>query len=197
MQKLVDEAITQERAKIPVVVVPEGLAFDAAAGRALTVPSFVSEAVLKYVLDHYAGRRILIAPANSFGAPAPEHEVMAAWLATRGCASVETPPVTAAGYIDTWGNAVELRRWLKQRGLWPLGPIVLVVAFRHARRARLCFSRNGFAVTSMSAVTYPVEGIPIVPRLFYYNWPRLHQVYERFAWGRDRLRTGSAGEKQI
>jgi hypothetical protein len=49
----------------------------------------------------------------------------------------------------------------------------------------------------MSAVTYPVEGIPIVPRLFYYNWPRLHQVYETFAWVRDRLSTRSAGEKQI
>lgn len=197
VRKLMNEATTQERGEPPVVVVPEGLAFDAAAGRTLTALSFVSEAVLKHVLDHYAARRVLIAPANSFGAPSPEHEVMAGWLATRGCASVETPPVTASGYIDTWGNAVELRRWLNRRGQWPLGPIVLVAAFRHARRARLCFSRNGFAVASMDTITYPVEGTPIVPRLFYYNWPRLHQVYERLALVRDSLRAVSAGEKRI
>jgi hypothetical protein len=180
---------------LPVVVVPEGLAFDKAAGRALAAPSFVSEAVLNHVVDHYAARRILVAPANTFGSPSPEHEVMAAWLATRGCASVETPSFVATGYIDTWNNAVELRRWLDQRGQWPLGPIVLVAAFRHARRVRLCFSRNGFAVASMNRVTYPVVGSPIVPRLFYYNWPRLHQVYEELATIRDRLRPTSAGEK--
>lgn len=187
--------MTSECAELPLVVVPEGLAFDVATGRVLTTPSFVGEAVLQHVLDCYAARRILIPPANTFGAPSPEHEVMAAWLAARGCANVETPSATAHGYIDTWGNAVELRRWLDERGQWPLGPIVLVAAFRHARRARLCFSRNRFAVASVDAVTYPVDGIPIVPRLFYYNWPRLHQAYEILALARDRLRPVSAGEK--
>ena len=189
-------SITQERAELPIVVVPEGLAFDAAAGRALTAPSFASEAVLNHILDHYAARRVLIPPANSFGAPSPEHEVMTAWLTARGCANVQTPSVMAGGYIDTWGNAVGLRHWLDKRGEWPLGPIVLVAAFRHARRARLCFSRNGFAVASMDPVSYPVKGDPIVPRLFYYNWPRLHQVYEMLALIRDRLRGGDAGKKR-
>jgi uncharacterized SAM-binding protein YcdF (DUF218 family) len=189
--------MTPECAELPVVVVPEGLAFDVATGRALTTPSFVGEAVLQHVLNRYAARRILIAPANSFGAPSREHEVMAAWLAARGCANVQTPLVTASGYIDTWGNAVELRRWLDEHEQWPLGPISLVAAFRHARRARLCFSRNGFTVVSMDTVTYPVEGVPIVPRLFYYNWPRLHQAYETLALARDRLRSASAEEKKI
>ena len=98
--------------------------------------------VLEHVLAHYVNRRILIAPANSFGASSPEHEVMAAWLSSRACAGVETPSVAAGEYIDTWGNAIEFRRWLCRRGQWPLGPIVLVVAFRHARRALLCFSRT-------------------------------------------------------
>jgi hypothetical protein len=185
------------RSDLPVVVVPEGLAYDAVAGKAVSVPTFVGEAVLEHVLAHYADRRILIAPANSFGAPSPEHEVMAAWLAGRTCNSVETPSVAASEYIDTWGNAIELRRWLCRRGQWPLGPIVLVAAFRHARRALLCFSRNGFSVASLDTVAYPVKGVPIVPRLFYYNWPLLHQAYETLAWARDRLRPASLGEKQI
>src|SRR6266850_2279824 len=189
--------MTSECTDLAVVVVPEGLAFDAAAGRVAAVPSFVGEAVLKHVLDRYAHRRILIAPANSFGAPWSEHEVMAAWLVARTCARAETPSVASVGYIDTWGNAVELRRWLYQRGQWPLGPIVLVAAFRHARRARLCFTRNGFDVASMDTVSYLVEGAPIVPRLFYFNWPLLHQVYETLAWIRDRMRRASPGEKRI
>jgi hypothetical protein len=192
-----DEAMTPDDTPPTVVVVPDGLAFDAVTGRALTTPSFVGEAVLQHVLNRYAACRILIAPANSFGAASPEHEVMAAWLAARGCTNVETPSVIAAGYIDTWGNAVELRRWLDERGQWPLGPIVLVAAFRHARRARLCFSRNRFAVSSMDAVTYPVDGVPIVPRLFYYNWPRLHRAYETLALARDRFRPAGAGKKRI
>src|SRR5688572_2756982 len=100
-----------ERMDFPIVVVPEGLAYDAVAGRALAVPSFVGEAVLRHVRDRYADRRILIAPANRFGAPSTEHEAMVAWLAAHGCIGAETPSVADAGYIDTWGNAVELRRW--------------------------------------------------------------------------------------
>lgn len=177
-----------QSAELPVIVVPDGLAFDAAARRALAVPSFASEAVLEHVLKCYGERPILIAPANSFGAASPEHEVMAAWLASRGCKAVETPSITSSGYIDTWGNAVELRRWLHERGQWPMGPVVLVAAFRHAHRARLCFSRNMFTVASVDAVPYQVNGTPIVPRLFYYNWPYLHRAYETLALVRDRLR---------
>jgi len=182
-----------ERVEHPIIVIPEGLAYDPTVGRALTVPSFVGQAVLKRVLDHYATGHILIPPGNSFGAPLPEHEVMAAWLVTHGCTNVETPSVTATGYIDTWCSAVLLRRWLEQRGQWPLGSVVLVVAFRHATRARLCFSRNSFAVSSIDIVHYPIEGIPIVPRLLYYNWPRLHQAYEMLALVRDRFRPIRAG----
>ena len=88
---------------------------------------------------------------------------MAAWLATRGCASVETPSGKAAGYIDTWGNAIELRRSLNERGQRPLGPIVLVAAFRHVPGVQFCISCIGFAVASMDNVNYSVDGVPIVP----------------------------------
>jgi hypothetical protein len=173
---------------LPVTVVPEGLAYDVGAKEVLLAPSFVGEVLLRHVLEHYATCRILIAPANSFGAFSPEHEVMAAWLMKRGCARVETPPVAFGRYVDTWRNASELRCWLSQQEQWPLGPMVLVAAFRHARRARLCFERNGFNVASLDTVTYSAEGAPIVPRLFYYNWPFLHRLYEWLAFVRDAIR---------
>jgi uncharacterized SAM-binding protein YcdF (DUF218 family) len=185
--------VNSDRPNAPVVIVPEGLAFDGRLGRTLDAPSFVGEAVLHHVLERYAERNIFVAPANSFGGPSPEHEVMAAWLKARGCPNVQTPHIRSARYIDTWGNAVELRSWLKRRAQWPLEPIVLVAAFRHARRARLCFLRNGYTLGCVDAVPYKIKGAPIVPRLFYYNRPRLHQIYEAFALFRDALRPEHRG----
>jgi uncharacterized SAM-binding protein YcdF (DUF218 family) len=144
--------------EFPVVVVPEGLAFDEHHGKTLHAPSF------------------LIPPANSFGGPFPEHEVMAAWLKARGCPDIQTPSLTFSRYIDTWGNAVELRAWLDRRGQWPLGPIVIVAAFRHTRRVRLCFLRNGYVIARVDTVSYTVREQSIVPRLFYYRWPLLHKT---------------------
>lgn len=173
-----------------VIVVPDGLAYDSNARRALAEPSFVFRSVLQHVLDRYSDRRVLVAPANAFGGPQTEHEVAAAWLRARGCGAVETPTIPAGGgYIDTWGNALELRRWLSARREWPLGPCVLVVAFRHAARARLCFTRNGYDLVALDAVRYGSMNEPIVPRLFYYRYPVLHRCYELAAWIRDRLRT--------
>jgi uncharacterized SAM-binding protein YcdF (DUF218 family) len=180
--------MSSDRANAPVVIVPEGLAFDQRLGRTIDAPSFVGEAVLHHVLERYAERNIFVAPANSFGGSSPEHEVMAAWLKARGCPNVQTPRTRSARYIDTWANAVELRAWLNRRAQWPLGPIVLVAAFRHAQRARLCFLRNGYTLSCVDAVSYKIKGAPIAPRLFYYNWPRLHLVYEAFALFRDALR---------
>jgi uncharacterized SAM-binding protein YcdF (DUF218 family) len=180
--------MNSDRNGLPVVVVPEGLAFDEGQGKALYAPSFVGEAVLRHVLAHYLGRMIFIAPANNFGEPFTEHEVMADWLKARGCPNVQTPPVMFSRYIDTWGNAVELRAWLDRRAQWPLGPIVLVAAFRHARRIHFCFRRNGYEIDRIDAVSYTVREEPIVPRLFYYRWPLLHEAYEVAALLRDGLR---------
>jgi hypothetical protein len=172
-----------------IVVVPEGLAYDRVLRRAIAKPSFVGMAVLTHVVEQYADRRILIAPGNGFGSAWSEHAIMATWLLSKGCATVETPPLAAKQYLDTWGNAVELRRWLAQCYQWPLGPIRLIAGFRHVRRARLCFMRNGFSVTAVDPVPYRAEGVFIVPRLFFYNRPWLHRAYEAAALLRDRVRS--------
>ena len=174
----------------PVIVVPDGLSYDPRSCSAIAQPSFVFRAVLEPVARHHASRRILVAPGNRFGADVSEHEVARDWLMGHGCPSVETVADTPAGYIDTWGNAAVLRDWLAARRAWPLDPCLLVVAFRHARRAELCFRRNGYAIAAVEPVSYRVEDVPIVPRLFYYRLPWLHRCYEAAAWVRDRFRGG-------
>jgi hypothetical protein len=181
--------VSAGRSQHSVVVVPDGLAYDPVAAHALEQPSFVFRAVLEHVSQCYADQPILVAPANAFGGRAPEHEVGAAWLRRHGCGVVETPPLgTVDRYIDTWGNAVELKRWLAACGRWPLGPVLLVCAFRHAARAALCFRRNGYALAGIDRVRYTIENVPVVPRLFYYRSPWLHRCYEAVALVRDRLR---------
>ena len=175
-------------ADLPVIVVPDGLCCDPATRKAIAAPSFVFAAVLAHTAARYRRHRILVAPANRFGGPASEHEVACDWLRERGCPDVETVTQTPEGYIDTWGNAALLRDWLVARQDWPLGPCLLVVAFRHARRAALCFRRNGYALAAVDRVPYAIDDTPIVPRLFYYRLPWLHRCYEAAALVRDRLR---------
>ena len=174
----------------PVIVVPDGLSYDPRARAALTQPSFVFRAVLEHVARHHASRRILVAPGNRFGAAVSEHEVARDWLIGHGCPSVETVTDTPGGYIDTWGNATVLRGWLAAQRAWPLGPCLLAVALRHARRAELCFRRNGYTLAAVERVSYEVGDFPIVPRLFYYRLPWLHLCYEAAALIRDRFRAG-------
>jgi uncharacterized SAM-binding protein YcdF (DUF218 family) len=177
-------------AAMPIIVVPDGLGSDPRTGIAVSEPSFVFRAVLDHVARQHGPRRILVAPGNRFGGTVPEHEVARAWLMRHGCVNVETVADTPAGYIDTWGNASVLRDWLTAQRSWPLGPCLLVVAFRHARRAELCFRRNGYAVAAVDRVPYEVADVPIVPRLFYYRLPWLHRCYETAALIRDRFRVG-------
>jgi uncharacterized SAM-binding protein YcdF (DUF218 family) len=175
----------------PVIVVPDGLSRDLDAGSAAAEPSFVFRAVLDRTAATYRLHRILVAPGNRFGAPASEHDMARAWLLAHGCGDVETVGQTPGGYIDTWGNAVVLRDWLAARHAWPIGPCILVVAFRHARRAELCFRRNGYDIALVDRVRYEVGNVPIVPRLFYYRIPWLHRCYEAVALVRDRFRPAS------
>jgi hypothetical protein len=177
-----------EPAALPVVVVPDGLSRDRLTSLPRAEPSFAFRAVLEHVATHYRDRRILVAPGNRFGAPATEHEMAVAWLVDHGCHNVRTVGPLGAGYVDTWGNAVFLREWLSAAGSWPLGGCVLVVAFRHARRAELCFRRNGYDIVTVDRVRYDVDDSPIVSRLFYYRIPWLHHCYEAAASLRDRIR---------
>lgn len=173
---------------LPVIVVPDGLSRDPVSGRSLAEPSFAFRAVLEYTATHFRDCRILVAPANDFGAPVSEQEVARSWLANRSCSDVTTVPHRDQGYVDTWGNAVLLRQWLAAHRAWPLGACILVVAFRHARRAEVCFRRNGYDIADIRRVPYEVDDSRVPRRLFYYRMPWLHRCYEALALIRDRWR---------
>jgi hypothetical protein len=182
----------------PVIIVPDGLAADES-GRGTSRPSFVFRAVLDAVGARYADHAIFVAPANDFGGPLPEEEVGRLYLLQKGCKHVRAPDRRAGGsggYIDTRGNAVLLREWLEEQGLWPLGPCVLVAADLHSRRATLCFTAEGFSIAKVEKISYRLERESIVPRLFYYRHPLLHRLYESVALMRDRIRIALERSRQ-
>ena len=92
-------------------------------------------------------------------------------------------------YIDTRGNARHLREWLSLRDMWPYQPIILISAKHHARRAALCFRKEGFKIAQIVSVPYAIKHDEfIVPRLWYYKHPNLHILYELLAFIYDFLR---------
>lgn len=174
-----------------IVVVPDGLS--AQNGKALAEPSFVYRAVLDAALARPQGDVIILAPANAFGGPLTEEEAAERYLRAKGWtgAILRQPPIKD-GYVDTRGNARHLRQWLQAHGAWPLPQAQLLVAERHARRAQLCFDREGFRFQAVQAVSYAVpESEGVVPRLWYYRHPAIHALYECLATVRDRLRPAS------
>ncbi len=175
-----------------VVVVPDGLA--ARDGKALAEPSFVYRAVLDAVLARPQDDVILLAPANAFGGPLTEEEAGERYLRARGrTGAILRPPQVEGGYVDTRGNARHLREWLQARQTWPLPRARLLVAERHARRALLCFRREGFGFDGVEMIKYEIPaGEGVVPRLWYYRWPLAHRLYECLALVRDAFRPKSS-----
>lgn len=176
--------------KTPVIVVPDGVQAAGKPPEPVSAPSFVYRAVLDRIANAYADHPILLAPANKFGDALPEQEAGAAYLDRLGRFDLTVPPTPdTGGHIDTRGNARFLREFLQEHGRWPLPPAILTVAHLHARRARLCFTREGFGIAHVDAVPYFVpDDEEIVRRAWYYKHPLLHSLYEMGAYVRDRLR---------
>lgn len=177
----------------PVIVVPDGLSAAGRPLRAIPEPSFVYRAALDHVRSSYAGAVVYLAPANRFGGSTTEQEAAARYLRARGVGQIVCPDSPRDGYIDTRGNARVLREFLEQRGDWPLDPVVLVAAKRHARRAKLCFRKEGYRLRDIQSVAYQVPtNERLVSRLWYYRYPLCHEIYESLAYVRDALRPGVA-----
>ncbi len=173
----------------PVIVVPEGLAAHPQTGEVLAEPSFLFRAVLDHVISRYRDSDVFIAPANTFGGPVSEQAAAQRYLGVAGMSRVFAFECNTGGYIDTFGNALQLRRWLLVHRRWPLPAAHLVAGRLHIARAKLCFRRHGFSLKSADAVAYVIpQKEHLVPRLFYYRYPLLHRVYEALAFARDRLR---------
>lgn len=175
------------------IVVPESLAADAA-GRATDRPSFAYRQVLEYALQ-VAGPadRVYLAPANSFGGPVTEELAAYNFLRSRQaacallCPGLTLPAVTGRpAYVDTWTNAILLRRVLDRRD----AGFELITTHLHAPRARWCFAQAGFRLTRVHAVRYALEPGHVLRRNFYYRHPRLQWLYEALALWRDKLKYG-------
>lgn len=174
---------------LPVIVVPDGLAKDARTGKTTTEPSSVYRQVLDLVHAKIGATTIYLAPANRFGGPITEQEAAWNYLSRMGRRNLVAPVYQTPPYVDTWGNAVLLRRFLERSEQWPLQPVILAVARRHSRRARFCFERNGFIISDMLTPDYDIPAdAQIVSRLWYYRFPVIHRVYESLALMRDMIR---------
>ncbi len=179
----------------PLVVVPEGLAKDVR-GKTLPEPSFVFRQVLDYTSTIATSDTVVyLAPANRFRGEVYEQEAGYAYLKARtNCAQIHCPVYRAPDYVDTFGNALLLRRYLLDRKRWPLGPVELICANIHSYRARYCFARLGYRIARVHRVPYRVfPNERIVDRLWYYRVKPLHLVYEIVALAREVVRGVGAG----
>lgn len=163
-------------------MVPDGLEYNPISKTAIGMPSFVYRAVLDEVVARFSNERVVLAPANNFKGPLYEQEAALRYLKKSGVDAV-CPPTSVGGYIDTRGNAKLLREWFESVGEWPLGGITLVAAHLHARRAKLCFKKEGYLVEDCIPVHYKVDkNSLIVPRLWYYKSTLIHSMYEKLAF---------------
>jgi uncharacterized SAM-binding protein YcdF (DUF218 family) len=165
-----------------IIVVPDGIVIQ----KGKLFPSFVYKSVLDEVLRSYSGCQIFLAPANSFGYDFKEQFVAYDYLISKNKKlDIVVFDVDVNKYIDTWGNAKLLKQYLNtsfSNCNFDCQPFTLVVGYLHAKRARLCFEKNGFNIHKCVKVAYDInekENMPI--RLFYYKYKFLHLFYECIA----------------
>jgi uncharacterized SAM-binding protein YcdF (DUF218 family) len=149
-------------------------------------PSFVYRAVLDEVLRSYSDCQIFLAPANNFGFDLNEQFVAYNYLiAKNNNLDIIVFDIDINKYIDTWGNAQLLKQFLNtgsRRFCFNDQQFTLVVGYLHAKRAQLCFEKNGFNIHKCVKVAYNVNKKEKMPlRLFYYKYKLLHFVYECIA----------------
>ena len=162
-----------------VIVVPDGFKKKEEDSNFVPNPSFVYKEVLDYVSKNYKYDNIYIAPANFFGFEISEQEVGKNYLYNKGLKKVYTNCKVGKKYIDTKGNAVELKNFLKIKKLWPLKKIILVSGYIHAKRAKYCFIREGYEIKKVVKVGYKISNnSEIIPCLWYYKYPLIHRIYE-------------------
>lgn len=180
------------REGLPVVIVPDGLEVEFLSGKKIIHPSQVFKSVLDFVLKEFKDSDILLAPANHFGTGQYEEDIAFQYCKTQNpnIKSLYKPSRPATnGYIDTRGNARELRDALVLDDMWPEKGIILVSAALHSRRALICFKKEGFHVSESIAVKCTRNNkFKLVNRLWYYRYPVIHRVYEALATILDLLR---------
>lgn len=165
-----------------IIIVPDGIVIH----EGVLCPSFVYRAVLDEVLRSYSDCQIFLAPANNFGFDLKEQFVAYNYLISKNKnLNIVVFDIDIKKYIDTWGNAQLLKQYINtgSRGFrFDCQPFTLIVGYLHAKRAQLCFEKNGFYIHKCVKVAYNVNKKEKMPtRLFYYKYKLLHLFYECIA----------------
>ena len=176
----------------PVVVVPDGLEIENHTDGKIIHPSAVYKSVLDFVLREFMNSKIILATANDFGTGQYEEDIAFEYCLANNSNSLQIYKPTNLKknkYIDTRGNAHELRNALVSDNLWPEDGIILVSAELHLSRAVICFKKEGFKICKAIGVKSSNKfRYKLVNRLWYYKYPIVHRVYEKLAYIRDFLR---------
>lgn len=172
------------------IVVPEGVSASVD-GKPLAYPSFVYRQVLDYLLDIVKSEdTVYLAPANDFGSGRYEQEVACDYLRERNQnINIVYPVFKAANYIDTCGNALHLKQFIKEE--MDNNFFDLVCANIHSYRAEYCFKKSGFKVLKVHRVKYRIKKENIVMRLWYYKYRPVHVMYEGLAMIRELIKSNN------
>lgn len=177
------------------IVVPDGLAKDKY-GKTLPEPSFVYRQVLDYLLKILNEDSVVyLAPANKFDGKLYEQETAYNYLkAKTQCNNIYYPVYNGYGYIDTYGNAYLLKKYLIGLNRWPLHTADLVCAKIHSYRAEYCFRKLGYKIERVHRVQYRTNlNEEIVDRLWYYRFKPIHLFYEILSMIREIIRSSLEG----
>ena len=160
------------------LVIPEGLFVDTK--NKLTFPSFIFKEVLNKANEMAkVGDIIYICPANSFGGNFSEQHIGAEYLKDKRCkVKIISFELNKKNYIDTFGNAYYLKSYLIDKNLWPLENCYLIVNKIHSYRSKIIFNKLNYSFTKIYEVNMKGKKGKIVKRLFYYNFPKIHAIYE-------------------
>ena len=164
------------------IIVPDGLAASDS-GKALTKPSFVFRWVLDWLVENIQKEDVIyLAPANKFGGNISEQEAAKKYLNKTIPNTIVSFEPSEERYIDTRGNAVLLRDYLNDQNKWPLNNATLVSYCFHLPRANLVFRQAGYNFQSVGVRPSKFHSEAIVPRLWYYQYPYIHIIYETLAY---------------
>ena len=164
------------------IVVPDGLATDNTE-KNLPLPSFVYQRVLDWIVEHVQPQDVIyLAPANKFKGTVSEQSAAKQFLLQKISNKIVSFELNNTQYIDTRGNAIFLKQYLKSNNDWPLDKVILLSYYLHLPRASLVFHQEGFVFDGVP-VHHPLfHPENIVPRLWYYKYPFIHRVYEFTAY---------------
>lgn len=168
------------------IVIPEGIAATPD-GTPCARPSFVYARVLDYAAGMCRPEdTVYLAPANVRPC-GTEHGLARTYLEKKNNRlNVVCPDLVPDEYIDTFGNARYLKKYLRDD--LTATEFALICAYLHAHRAAWCFRKAGYRIIRVHRVYYRVSPEPICRRWWYYRYKPIHLVYELLAVCRDMVK---------